>query len=149
MQKTVIIKLLSLLFALVLFVGCSSNQLYADEPPVSSANSSTATKYPKPIIKLGQGRHSFNLIITHLDGAMQLYTIRTDKKIVGEALVDLGLITMGNDDYGLHIKSVDGVTLDAEKDGKCWFFIIDANQAASVMQTEVSAAEEYFMLQPK
>ena len=148
MQKTVILRLLSLLFVLVMFVGCSNNQQYADES-VSSAISSTATEYPKQNVKLGQGKYTFNLIINHPERMMKTYIIKTDKKIVGEALVDLGLITMGNDDYGLHIKTVDGITLDAEKDGKVWFLFIDANQAAAAMQTEVSAAEQYFLLQPQ
>ena len=148
MQKTVITRLLSSLLTLMLFVGCSSNQHYADEP-TSSAISSTETKYLNSIINLGQGKNSFFLLIEHPDGTMKQYKIKTDKQIVGEALVDLGLITMGNDDYGMHIKSVDGVTLDAEKDGKVWFLFIDANQVAAIMQTEVSAAEQYFLLQPQ
>ena len=149
MYKSNIARLLSLLLMLMLLVGCSSNQAVYEDEPISSETSSVAVRYPKPTIHLGQGRYSFNLIINHLDGLMQTYVIKTDKKIVGEALVELGLIKMGNDDYGLHISAVDGVTLDAAKDGKSWFFVIDYNVLGAVMQTEVTAAKECFMLEPR
>ena len=49
----------------------------------------------------------------------------TDKKTVGEALLDANLISGENGAYGLYVKTVSGITYDYEKDGKYWAFYIN------------------------
>ena len=48
--------------------------------------------------------------------------IKTDKETVGEALLENGLIAGEDGQYGLYVKTVNGITLDYDKDGKYWAF---------------------------
>jgi hypothetical protein len=77
-------------------------------------------------------------IATDLDGKETHYMIKTDKTTVGEALLEQKLIDGENGDYGLYVKTVNGITLDYDKDGKYWAFYENGNYATSgVDQTEI------------
>ena len=71
---------------------------------------------------LGEGQTVFHFTVTDPDGKETLFEIHTDKATVGEALLELGLIAGENGDYGLYVKTVNGLTLDYNKDGKYWAF---------------------------
>ena len=71
---------------------------------------------------LGEGETVFAFTVTDLDGKETAFEIHTDKATVGEALLELGLIAGENGDYGLYVKTVNGRTLDFDKDGKYWAF---------------------------
>ena len=54
------------------------------------------------------------------------------------ALVENGLIAGDDSEYGLYVKTVNGITLDYDKDGKYWAFYENGNYATSgVDQTEI------------
>ena len=61
MKKTVIIKLLSLLFVLVMFVGCSNNQQYADESFLRDAYP-YMKKWIKSIVTKNFGIKKFSIV---------------------------------------------------------------------------------------
>ena len=69
---------------------------------------------------LGQGVHSFSFHVELKDGTAYTYTVNTDQEILGDALVELGLIAGENGDYGLYVTTVLGETLDYEADGYWW-----------------------------
>ena len=73
---------------------------------------------------MGQGEKSFTFCVSDKEGAESYYTINTDKKTVGEALMELGLIDGEEGPYGIYVKTVKGVTLDYDKDGMYWAFYI-------------------------
>lgn len=73
---------------------------------------------------MGQGEKSFEFFVTDKDGKEYFYGINTDKKTVGEALMELGLIDGEEGPYGIYVKTVKGVTLDYDKDGMYWAFYI-------------------------
>ena len=73
---------------------------------------------------MGQGEKSFEFFVTDKDGKEYFYGINTDKKTVGEALMELGLIDGEEGPYGIYVKAVKGVTLDYDKDGMYWAFYI-------------------------
>ena len=93
---------------------------------------------------IGEGSVEFPLTITDAEGASIQITVKTDAQTVGEALVALGLIAGEDSEYGLYMKTVNGVTLDYEQDGMYWAFYIDGVYAMTgVDQTEITAGSAY------
>ena len=78
---------------------------------------------------LGTGAVSFTLEVVDADAKSIKATIKTDAKTVGEALLDLGVIDGEDSQFGLYVTTVNGVTLDFDKDGKYWAFYIDGEYA--------------------
>ena len=72
------------------------------------------------------------------------FTIATDKKTVGEALLEHGLISGDESTYGLYVKVVNGITADYDVDQSYWAFYIDGEYAMSgVDQTEIKQGAKY------
>lgn len=119
-----------LIAAIALFTtGCTDNK--TTSTPNTSKSSSTATDYTV----LGEGETKFALTVTDQEGSEQHFEIHTDKTTVGEALQELEFISGEDGDYGLYIKTVNGITVDYDKDGKYWAFYIDGEYAASSVDT--------------
>ena len=53
------------------------------------------------------------------------FLVKTNEKTVGDALYALGLIDGDEGDYGLYIKSVNGITADYDIDATYWAFYVD------------------------
>ena len=93
---------------------------------------------------LGEGQTQFTVEVTHLDGTVKTFTVNTDKKTVGEALIDVGLIEGEDSQYGLMISAVDGVTHKYENGGKYWAFYINGKYATSgVDSTDIIVGATY------
>ena len=119
--------------AALLLTGCVE-QVNTTEAPKIESN------------QLGEGETAFSLTVIGTDGVEEEFEIRTDKKIVGEALLDVGLIAGEDSEYGLYIKTVNGETLDYETDGKYWaFYIDDAYAMTGVDSTEIDTAATYVL----
>ena len=117
-KKLLVTLLVVLIAVMALFIaGCTNNS--QDEPtttePVQTTGQSSA------IVK-GEGENAFVFIAVDLDGNSTHYMIKTDKETVGEALLENGLIAGDDSEYGLYVKTVNGITLDYDKDGKYWAF---------------------------
>ncbi|MBQ5777897.1 MAG: DUF4430 domain-containing protein, partial [Oscillospiraceae bacterium] len=63
------------------------------------------------------------------------FTVKTDKKTVGEALFEHNLIDGEKSEYGLYVKSVNGIVADFDVDKSYWAFYIDGEYAMSGMDT--------------
>lgn len=133
-----------LITAIALFtVGCKTNN--ADEnnssSPISSSNSSSEENTPTV---LGEGKLSFDFSVTHKDGKTVPFTIKTDKKTVGEALLEVKLIAGEESTYGLYVKTVDGETLDYDTDKMYWAFYENGKYAQKgVDQTDIKSGATY------
>lgn len=93
---------------------------------------------------LGEGATSFAFTVVGVDGKETKATVKTDKATVGEALLELGVIAGETFDYGLYVKTVNGVTLDYETDGKYWaFYVGDEYAMTGVDATEIDPAATY------
>lgn len=144
MQKTRFSKLLSLILCIALIAaialtasGCNDN---------SQANTSgtfqTASITDNSVI--GEGENSFIFTVTDAQGSEVKCEIHTDKTVVGEALLELNLISGEQDQYGMYVKTVNGITVDFDTDGKYWAFYINGEYAVSgVDSTEITEGATY------
>lgn len=93
---------------------------------------------------IGEGGTEFQLVITDAEEQSIQVTVKTDEATVGDALLKLGVIAGEETQYGLFMKTVNGVTLDYEKDGLYWGFYVDGTYAVvGVDMTEVTAGSVY------
>lgn len=65
------------------------------------------------------------------------FTIHTDKKTLGDALTEHGLIEGEKGAYGLYVKKVNGMTADYDKDKSYWGF----NKNGESMMVGVDGAQ--------
>ncbi|MCM1143856.1 MAG: DUF4430 domain-containing protein [Blautia sp.] len=86
--------------------------------------------------QLGEGSTVFFFTVVDKEGTETKFEIHTDKETVGEALLALGLIAGDESEYGLYVKTVNGITADYDADGVYWAFYIDGEYA----QTGVDSA---------
>ena len=63
------------------------------------------------------------------------FTIKTDKDTVGAALLEHELIAGEDSQYGLYVKSVNGMTADYDVDKSYWAFYINGEYALSGVDT--------------
>ena len=93
---------------------------------------------------LGEGAVVFNFIVVDKDGNETTYEIHTDKKTVGEALLEVELIEGEEGAYGLYVKKVNGITADYDVDQTYWAFYINGEMAMTgVDATDVEAGATY------
>lgn len=95
----------------------------------ADANVDAATPAVTDGATLGEGQHSFTLEITDADGKTITATVNTDEETVGAALTKLNIVQGDTGEYGLYIKTVNGVTADYDKDKTYWAFYIDGEYA--------------------
>jgi len=127
---------LILLFAMLLAVGCTANNTDSIE------NLQNVSETDKTV--LGEGENSFILKVIDAEGKETLFDISTEKTIVGEALQELELISGDEGPYGLYVKTVNGITLDYDKDGKYWALYINGEYATSgIDKTEITENTVY------
>lgn len=94
--------------------------------------------------EIGEGETEFSFIVTDDKGQTVAFRVSTDEKTVGGALIDVGLISGDDSDYGLYVKTVNGLTLDFDKDGKYWAFYVNGNYAVSgVDTTDITEGDLY------
>ncbi len=134
--------LLSLILCTVLIaalalctVGCEDGG--EKEIPSDTLDTAAATV-------MGEGGTVFYFEVVDGDGNTDKFEIRTDKTVVGDALMDLGLIAGEDGDYGLYVKTVNGITADYETDGTYWAFYVNGEYGMTgVDMTEVTPGATY------
>lgn len=146
MKKTRILKLLSvsvcivLIAAMALMITACNDNTTTD--PVSSGQTETTPN--SAVKKVGEGNTTFDFTIVDADGKQTKFEVSTNKTIVGEALLELELIAGEEGAYGLYVKTVNGITLDYDTDGKYWAFYVNGTYATSgVDTTEIVAGDSY------
>ena len=140
MKKLLSVICVSVLFAAMAlsFTGCGSKE----EVPATTAGSSAVQFTP-----IGEGSKTFYFIAVDLDGAETGFEVHTDAQYVGEALVAHGLIAGDSGDYGLYVKTVNGITLDWDKDAKYWSLLINGEYAMTgADMTEIEEGTTYTFL---
>lgn len=93
---------------------------------------------------LGEGETQFEFTVVDQDGEETHFEIHTDKEIVGDALQEANLIEGEEGDYGLFVKTVNGITADYDKDGHYWaFYVNDEYAEKGVDSTEITEGDSY------
>ncbi|NBJ99416.1 DUF4430 domain-containing protein [bacterium 1xD8-48] len=93
---------------------------------------------------IGEGNTVFPFTVVDKDGNETKFEVHTDKEIVGEALEELGLISGDEGEYGLYVKTVNGITADYDADGVYWAFYVNGEYAVSgVDSTPIAEGESY------
>ena len=99
---------------------------------------------------LGEGETVFAFVVTDAEGKETHYEIHTDKKTVGEALMDAELVSGTVGEWGLMVDTVNGVKLDYNADGMYWAFYINGEYAQTgVDATEITADAVYSFVATK
>lgn len=131
---------MALIVAMALFTaGCGKK---GDDVP-SGAGQTIGTVHEDGS-SLGEGSTKFGLTVVDKDGNETRLEIHTDKETVGEALLELELIAGDDSQYGLFVKTVNGITADYDTDGVYWAFYVNGEYAASgVDSTSVTADADY------
>ena len=145
MKKTQIKNLLSFLVCIVLIAamalfasGCNDNT--ATNEVSSGVTQSSDTQ----VTELGEGDTEFEFTVAYADGKETKFNISTNKKTVGEALLEQELIEGEDGPYGLYVKTVNGETHDYDVDGTCWSFYVNGEYATSgVDTTEIESGARY------
>jgi len=98
----------------------------------------------KPAEPSAAATATFHLSVTDPEGKETTLDVSTDKQTVGEALLEQGLISGEPGEYGLFVTTVNGITLDWEKDQKYWAFYVDGEYATTgVDSTPVTHGATY------
>ena len=93
---------------------------------------------------LGEGKVVFPFTVVDKDGRETKFEIHTDKSTVGDALAELGLIAGDESEYGLFVKTVNGITADYDTDGVYWAFYVGEDYATeSVSATDITDGGHY------
>ena len=141
MQKTKFMKILSCIICVVMIAAISLFTFGCGDSKPTETMASVSDE--KPII-LGEGQKTFFFTAVDTEGKETKWEIHTDEKVVGKALLAFGLIAGDDGPYGLYVKTVNGVTVDYDKDGKYWaFYEGETISSKGVDQTEITEGALY------
>ncbi len=143
MKTTAVKRILAALLCVMLIAaialitaGCSSTP---DTPSVPA---------DAPTV-MGEGATVFQFIAVDKEGKASAFEIHTDEETVGAALVALGLITGDVEQYGLYVKTVNGVTLDWDTDGKYWALYIGEEYALTGVDSVTITPGTVYTMKPQ
>lgn len=95
-------------------------------------------------IVLGDGSVKITVIVVDADGNETDFVVNTDKETVGDALLEQNLIEGEEGDYGLYVKTVNGITADYDTDQTYWAFYVNGEYASTgVDSTPVNEGDTY------
>ena len=143
MKKHSMTKLLSLFLCMVLIAamalmlsGCSDS-VEVQEPEIVTFTDGQS---------LGQGATTFTLVVCDAEGKEVSAQISTDETILGQALLDLKLIAGEESEYGLYLKTVNGITYDYDTHGKYWALYIDGEYALTGIDSTEIVPDAVYLL---
>jgi len=129
-------KILSLTLVLLMIFSLTFMASCNDEEPEQMLYTEDVT--------LGTGTGTLLFTVEHIDGTKINFTIKTDKTILAEALLEHGLIEGPVESYGIYVKKVNGITQDYDKDGTYWSLLIDGEYAmAGADFTDITPGVRY------
>ena len=93
---------------------------------------------------IGEGSKSFEFTVVNMAGEEATFEVKTDEDTVGAALLENNMIAGEDGDYGLYVKTVNGETVDYDKDGKYWAFYINGEYGMTgVDATDIVEGDYY------
>ncbi len=132
MKKT-IRNFLIILCVAAIFVGCSKGPVYVDG----------TAKYTEDTT-LGEGSKTITVTVKDHESKAVVFTIKTDAKTVGDALLENKLIAGEDGMYGMYIKVVNGLRADYDKDRAYWGFNVNGETSLTgVDMTDITDGGVY------
>ena len=135
MSRNSIRKMLSVVLCMVLiaamalnFTGCGQEQA--------------------PEVPQGEEK-TFTFVAVDLEGRENSFSITTTEETVGAALIAEGLIAGEPGPYGLYVKTVNGITLDYDKDGKYWAFYDNGQYGMTGVDETTIVSGAVYMFKPE
>ena len=135
---------MALIVAMALFTtGCNGST--GDSTPSNAGTEvNVQTDAQADSNQLGEGSTKFTFTVVDKEGNETQFEIHTDKETVGEALTELELIDGEESEYGLYVKTVNGITADYDKDGVYWAFYINGEYAQTgIDSTTITEGDSY------
>lgn len=136
-------KILSVTLLLALVIStllCSCTPSYGDLWDTALYNEDTV---------LGEGAKTVTVTVRAQDREV-VFTINTDRDILGDALMDHDLVAGEESDFGLYIKSVNGIVADYDVDGYYWGFYKGGEfMLTGVDGTEIVGGESFELVREK
>lgn len=139
-------KITSMLLCMMLVVAMAFGTTACNEKRNNETQKSTeAEQNTQAEIKvLGEGEKEFAFAVVDKDGNETQFEIHTDKETVGEALLEQNLIVGEDGEYGLYVKTVNGITADYDVNQTYWaFYINDEYAQTGVDSTKITAGDSY------
>ena len=77
------------------------------------------------------GSKAYTVTVVHKDGTVKDFAYRTDAEYLAEALLEEGLVSGEESQYGLTIITVDGEAAVWEKDSAYWSILVNGEYATT------------------
>ena len=143
-------RLLSLILSTMLIVAMAFSMTACgdkhtdDSQTGTEVTANTEVDTQTDVTVVGEGATIFPFVVVDADRNEKHFEVHTEKTMVGDALLELELIAGDVAEYGLYVKTVDGITVDYDTDGKYWAFYINGEYAMTgVDTTPITEGEEY------
>ena len=137
MQKKTLLLIIGIVLAVAALVGA----WFLLNPPAEPAAPTDPTAEPGV---------AFTVVVVHSDGTEKTFSYRSEEEYVGTVLLEEGLISGENGQYGLYIKTVDGEKAVYEEDNAYWgFFIGDEYAPTGVDMTPITEGAVYKLVYTK
>ena len=149
--------LLLAVLMLLSLCACSQEKPLSDETTVETTTEESTTKeaslwnaavYTEDK-EFGEGEKVLTVEVTAEEKTV-VFTVKTDESTVGAALLANDLIAGEQGDYGLYIKSVNGIIADYSVDQSYWaFYIGDDYASTGVDSTDITEGTVYKLVYTK
>ena len=149
--KSTVALILALLLSLCLF-ACKNEPTETPETDGSNAATDGGAIAPEGLwanatyledTTFGEGAKTVTVKVIAEDKSVT-FTVKTDAKTLGEALIEHGLIAGDMGDYGLYIKYVNGIRADYDLDKHYWNFTKNGEyMMTGADMTEIADGEAY------
>ena len=139
MQKTLTVSISILLVLMLCLVSCNT---------VDAEGLWENATYRRDMT-FGEGEKTVQVEVIVAEESVT-FTVNTDEKYLGDALIAHGLIDGDEGPYGLYIKVVNGITADYDVDQSYWALTKDGQTCMSgVDTTEIADGEHYELVYTK
>lgn len=112
-------------------VGCGTKDNGGNNQLSTEAQGSTENENNV----LGEGETKFAFVVVDEDGNETSFEIYTDKTTVGEALLEVDLIAGETSEFGLYVKTVNGITADYDVNQTYWAFYVNGEYATAGVES--------------
>lgn len=146
--------ILSVLCLALLFASAACDNTGSPDESETGTSASTASALwanaaYKEDTEFGSGGKTVKVQVK-ADGNSVIFTVHTDKSTLGDALLEHHLIAGEESQYGLYVKSVNGITADYDTDKAYWGFYKDGQlMNTGVDATQIGENENYELVYTK